>query len=145
MSIATTLAALQNVHAAINGIKSAPTAIPSNLSTAALPIVLVWPGPADWQLAAMGLKRQEREYIVRCFVQPVGQDVAGPDRGYQQCVTLLELFGQAYQNDPSLADSVDQLRTVSDSGVSGGGFELLWGQTPYWGFVYRVTVVEKGS
>ena len=143
MSIATTLTALQNVHAAISGIKSAPTAIPSNLSTAALPIVLVWPGPADWQLAAMGLKRQEREYIVRCFVQPTGQDRAGPDPGYQQCVTLLELFGQAYQDDPTLADAVDQLRTVSDSGVSGGGFELLWAQTPYWGFVYRVTVVEK--
>jgi len=143
MSVETTMTALQTLHATISGVKTATVAMPSNLSTADLPRVLVWPGEAEWQLAAMGLKRQERVYIVRCFVQPVAQDKPGLDPGYQACVTLLEAFGQAYQDDLTLSDAVDQIRTVSDSGISGGGFELQWGQMPYWGFVYRVTVVEK--
>ena len=145
MSISTTLTALQTLHAGIAGITSAPTAIPSNLSTAVLPIALVWPGEADWRPAAVGLKRREREYIVRVFVQPVGQDRAGPDPGYQDCITLLELFGQAYQDDLSLSGAVDHIAVCRDSGVSGGGFELRWGDVPYWGFVFRVTVVEKTS
>ena len=143
MSVAATVTALQTLHADISGIKSAPTNMPSNLNTAQLPIALVWPGEATWQLAAMGLKRQERTYIVRVFAQPVGQNVTGPDAGYDACVKLLELFGQAYQDNLSLAGAVDHIDAVRDSGISGGAMELTWAGTPYWGFVYRVTVVEK--
>lgn len=145
MSVATTLTALQALHSGITGITRAPTAMPSVLNTSDAPIVLVWPGPATWRLQALGLKRQEREYIVRVFVQPVAQGVAGPDDGYQRCVTLLELFGQAYQDNLTLSGAVDNIQAVTDSGVSGGGFELLWGQDPWWGLVYRLTIVEKTS
>ena len=145
MTVSTTLTALQAKHLAITGINSAPTAIPGNLDGVRLPVVLVWPGEATWDMAAIGLRRQDRTYIVRVYVQPVAQGVAGPDQGYQACVALLEDFGAAYMADLSLGGAVDHISAVQDSGVSGGGFELQWAQVPYWGFVYRVTVVEKSA
>lgn len=145
MSISGTITALQAKHAAISGITSAPAAMPSSLNGTQLPIALVWPGEATWNFAAAGLKRQERTYIVRCYVQAIGQGFAGPDPGYQACVTLLPLFAAAYQGDITLGGAVDTMTGMEDSGVSGGGFDLLWGQTPYWGFVYRLRIVEKAS
>ena len=145
MSVSTTIAALQAKHIAITGINSAPTSMPGNLDQVTLPVALVWPGEATWDMQAIGLKRQERTYIVRVFAQPVAQGVAGPDEGYQICVALLDDFGAAYLGDLTLGDAVDQIRAIRDSGVSGGGFDLSWGQVLYWGFVYRVTVVEKST
>ena len=145
MTVLATVAALQTMHLAITGVASAPTAMPSSPDQVRFPAVLVWPGEAEWQLQAIGLKRQERTYIVRCYVQPVAQGVAGPDQGYQACVALLDDFGRAYLGDPTLGGAVDQIAALRDSGVSGGGFELRWGSVPYWGFVYRVTVVEKSA
>jgi len=146
VSIATTIAAIQTKNAGVTGIKSAPTAMPSALNTTLLPIALVWPSEARWNLAAMGLRRQEREYIVRVYVKPIGQGMAGPDDGYQECVTLLEAVGQAYLGDITLGSAnIDTMLEMNDSGVSGGGFELTWGGTAYWGFVYRLRIVEKSS
>jgi hypothetical protein len=145
MTVSATITALQTVHAAIAGIKSAPTAMPGNVDQVTMPAALVWPADAEWQLQAIGLKRQERTYIVRVYVQAVAQGVAGPDQGYQAAVTILELFGRAYLADITLGGKVDQISALRDSGVSGGGFELMWGQVPYWGFVYRVSVVEKSA
>ena len=145
MSVSATVSALQTLHATISGIKSAPTNMPASLNTADLPIALTWPAEATWQLAAMGLKRQERTYIVRVYVRPVGQNMPGPDKGYDDCVALLEAFGQAYQTNLTLAGAVDHISAVSDSGPLGGGAQLMWGDTPYWGFVYRVTCIEKTS
>ncbi|MFA5635964.1 MAG: hypothetical protein WC977_08660 [Anaerovoracaceae bacterium] len=145
MTVLTTVAALQTLHRTIAGVASAPTAMPSNADQARLPVALVWPGEATWQLQAIDLKRQERTYVVRCYVQPVAQGIAGPDEGYQACVALLDDFGRAYLGDPTLGGAVDHITALRDSGVSGGGFELRWGEVPYWGFVYRVTVVEKSA
>ena len=145
MTVLTTISALQTKHAAITGVNSAPTAMPSNLDQVTLPVALVWPGDATWDMQAISLRRQERTYIVRVFVQAVAQGIAGPDEGYQKCAGLVEDFGAAYLSDLDLSGAVDHISAVRDSGVSGGGFELLWGNVPYWGFVYRVTVVEKSS
>jgi len=142
-TIAETVAALQILHAGINGVASAPTAMPSNLDQIDLPIALVWPGEATWTLHAIGLHHQDRTYIVRVFVAPVAQGVAGPDEGYQECMTLMEAFGQAYIDDPTLGDVVDHIEDIADSGVSGGGMELGWGNTAYWGFVFRIRIAEK--
>jgi len=145
VSVLTTIAALQSVHAGVSGIASAPTAMPSNLDQATLPVALVWPGEATWQMQAIGLQRQERTYIVRVFVAPVAQGIAGPDEGYQECAALVQRIGAAYLDDLTLGGTVDQITEIRDSGVSGGGFELLWGNVPYWGISYRVTVVEKSA
>ena len=145
MTVSATVTALQTLHASISGVAEAPTAMPSNPDQVRLPCALVWPADAEWHMQAIGLKRQERTYIVRVFVQPVAKGIAGPDEGYQACITLLEDFGAAYLADITLGSAVDNIRAISDSGVSGGGFELVWGNVPYWGFVYRVTVVEKSA
>lgn len=145
MSVATTIAALQTKHLAISGINSAPTAMPANLEKVRLPCVLIWPGDASWDLGAVGLKRQERMYIVRTYVQKVGSGIAGIDPGYQACIDLIDDFGDAYLSDLGLSNTVDTMITIIDSGVSGGSFELTWGEVPYWGFVYRLTIVEKST
>lgn len=145
MTVATTIAALQAVHAGITGIGSAPTDMPSNLEQVKKPTVLVFPVEATWNLAAIELRRQERTYEVRCYVQPVAQNVAGIDAGYDACVALIERFGQAYLTDITLGGVVDTIRAISDRGISGGGFELMWAQVAWWGFIYRVTVVEKSA
>lgn len=142
MSIATTVAAMQALHRAVAGIKSAPLAFPANLSTATLPIVLTWPGEANWNLHTLDMSRQERTYEVRCYVDPVAQDKAGPENPYVRCVALLELFGQLYLGHTTLGGLVDTMRVVSDSGIMAGG-DLTWAGIPYWGFTYRVSIVEK--
>lgn len=139
------VAALQELHEDISGVASAPTEMPGNLDQVDLPVALVWPEACAWDPQAIGLKRQERTYVVRVFVQPVGQGIMGPDAGYQDCMTLLEAFGQAYLDDLTLGNVVECISGIEDSGVSGGGFELGWGNVPYWGFVFRVTIVEKSS
>jgi hypothetical protein len=147
MTIAATITALQTLHLTLttSGVKTAPTTMPSNLNTATMPIVLVWPGEADWRAQAVGLKRQQREYIVRCFVAPVAQDLAGPVNHYATCNTLLEAFGRAYLADVSLGNKVDSIATIVDSGVSGGTFDLTWAGVSYWGFVFRLGIVEKSA
>ena len=144
MSVQTTVNAIQAINAKVTGMKGAPTAMPGVLNTANLPIALVWPGEATWSLQAMGLKRQERTYIVRVFVAPVAQD-RPVDGGYQKCLPILEACGQAYQGDTTLSGTVDHIAECRDSGVSGGGVDLSWGDTAYWGFVYRISVVEKST
>lgn len=145
MSVSSVIAGLQAIHRGIAGVAAAPTAMPGSLNTAVQPLVLVWPGQARWSLQALGYYRQERVYEVRCYVQPVGQDRAGPENGYSNTVALLQRFGEAYLADPSLGGLVDGLVELSDSGVLGGGPEMTVGGISYWGFVYRVTVVEKTS
>jgi len=146
VSITTTIAAIQAKNLAVTGIKSAPTKMPSALNTSVLPIALVWPGPATWNLAAMGLKRQTREYVVRVYVQPAGQGITGPDDGYTACLALLEAVGQAYVGDITYGSAnIDTTQEMSDSGVSFGGPDLTWADVQYWGFVFRLRVVEKTS
>ncbi len=145
MTIATTIAALQALHESIPGVGSAPVHMPSNLERVPRPIVLIWPDAGSWRLQALELRRQERTYIVRCYVQRVAEGLAGFDEGYDACVSLMEAFGRAYLDDISLGGVVDQITAIADRGVSGGGYELTWAQVPWWGFEYRVTVVEKST
>lgn len=145
MSIATTITALQTVHASITGITSTPTVIPDNLAPVTLPCVMVWPGPATWNFAAAGLKRQEREYTIRVYVQAIGQGFAGPRDGYNASAALIEAFAAAYQADISLGNKIDTITSMSDSGVLGANSELQYNLQDYWGFIYRLMIVEKAS
>ena len=145
MTVATTIAALQTIHLTITGVNSAPTKMPGNLDQVKKPTVIVIPREATWNTAAIDqLRRQSRVYEVRCYVQPVSQGLTGPDDGYQKAVPLLERFGQKYLADITLGHTVDTITALSDSGVlSGEG--LVWAEVGWWGFIYRITVVEKSS
>lgn len=132
------VAALQSLHAAIAGVATAPIAMPASLNTADLPCVLVWPGTATWRQQAVGLRRLEREYIVRCYVAPVAQG-KGVDEGWQAALALLDAFGQAYENDIALGGMVDQIASVVDMGL---GVHVFAG-IAYHGFEYRLKIVQK--
>jgi hypothetical protein len=82
---------------------------------------------------------------VRCYVAPIAQDIAGPVNHYTLCNTMLQLFGRAYLGNPTLTNVVDNIATILDSGVSGGSFDLTWAGISYWGFVFRLGIVEKSA
>jgi len=140
MTILTTVTALQAIHTAISGIKSAPTTMPSNLSTAVLPIALVFPGKADWDMQAIDLKRQDRDYVVRVYVAPISQDL--PFAGLTTCLTLLNLFGAAYltRANLDLSGAVDHIGSITDTGVINIETDP---NTKYWGFEFTLTITEK--
>ena len=148
MSVATTLAALQTLHATLSGVTSAPTDYPAALNTSTLPIVLTWPGPAEWKRAALGLNRQARDYHVKVYVGPVASG-QGNNQVTQTAITLLNAFGLAYILDANvtLSGAVDHIggdgkgnpAPVADSGIT----ELEYAGVRYHGFEFRVPVVEK--
>jgi hypothetical protein len=138
MSISTVIAALQSKHRGITGIASAPTAMPASINTAAMPIVLCWPGPATWDGISFDASQQTRTYIVRVYVQPVGQG-QGVDEGYQDILPLLQAFGAAYMADPYLSNTVFVIDSVSDAGLDG---TLMFAGVEYRGFEFRINVVE---
>lgn len=141
LAIVNTLAALQELHAGITGIATAPTTLKGYYDTARLPLVWAHPGPTPpgggW-LASPGLHHYNRVYYVDCFVMPEGQG-AGLDEGYQLCVTLLQRFGLAYLADPNLSGQIAHFVTIEDSGVT----LLNRAGVQYHGFRFTLTVREK--
>jgi len=138
MTVQATVAAFQALHRAIAGVTSAPAALPGSANETDLPLVITKPAEATWSQQAVGLKRQERAYLVYCLVAPVALGDA-PDTGFQACLPLLQAFGEAYLNDLSLGGAVDHLGEVADGGVE----VLTFAGVHYHGFIYRVTAVEK--
>ena len=66
MTIATTITAIQTANAAIAGIVSTPDGttdpMPSQVDTASMPLVLVWPGRLDMAAAGRDLVEATRRY-----------------------------------------------------------------------------------
>lgn len=140
MTVAATVTALQTIHAAISGVNTAPPAMPSNLNTATMPIVLTMPGPGTWRPQAIDLLiRCERTYTVRCYVGPVGQDKAGPENAIAAISPMLDAFGQAYLADITLGGAVDTITSITDTGVT----TLQWAGIDHWGFEFSLNIVEK--
>ena len=148
MSVSATVAGIQTVNAAITGVTSAPTAMPGSLTTAALPLAITVPGPAEWDNASDGWGHQFRTYIVRFFVKPIAQDVTA-DGGFQESLTLLQAAGDKYMTDTTFGGVIATLRydgpqpPLTDGGVRA---DMTWstpGQPPfYWGFEFQITVKE---
>jgi hypothetical protein len=140
MTVLTTIATLQAKHAAITGVKSAPTTYPGSINTASLPMVITIPGSGSWGSQAIGLQRQDRNYIVRIYVEPVGQ--ATVDERMDDIIPLLQAFGDAYLSDIGFTGdaNIDNLNIpFTDSGVT----TLYFGETAYIGFELQVTITEK--
>ena len=145
MTISTTVAAFQTLHATITGVASAPTAMPQSLTTARLPLVFTWPGPTSlggWKPSA-GWYIHSRIYIVRCYIKPISQG-SGFDDGYQTALDLLQRFGEAYVANQNLNGAVAHLGPdINDGGVRG---DLQWvagSDVYYTGFEFRIEVAEK--
>ena len=105
MTIQTTITALQELHAEITGITSAPTELPVTIDSRRLPLVFSWPGPTapdGWQPMA-GWYRVQRTYIVRCYAAEVAADGSTQnDTGYQAASLVLQRFGDAYVANANL-------------------------------------------
>lgn len=142
MSLITVIAAFQTKHLTIAGIVAAPTALPASLNTADLPFVWTLPGPATWSAQAAGLKRHSRDYIVRVYVEPLGQQIL--DETYQRILTFIQLFADAYYADVTLGNVLAHLGDDSkgqfeDSGVT----TLEYAGHQYRGVEFTVPAVEK--
>lgn len=154
MSIANTITQLQALHAAIEGIKSAPISYTGSISTAQLPLVTVWPSRATTrQLTSSGVRtagshpliRSERVYSARVYVEAVGQN--DYDTPAQLSITLLDKFLQTYFSNNVLADGITEIINVQDTGVMAGGeyvtnAGLTYAGNQYKGFICNITVME---
>lgn len=135
MTIATTVAALQALHATVTGITSAPTVMPASINTADLPMVLTIPGAGTWTRRAFDQAQQERVYLVRVFVGPTGQGTV--DEAFDAALPILQAMGVVYLAW-TLTDVVYDM-DFTDSGLDG---RLLFGGQEYRGFEFRLTVRE---
>lgn len=88
------IAALQALHAEIEGVASAPTDYPGSLNATELPCALVVPGEGTHAGGRVGATRTTREYRVHVFCMPVAQGRDG--LGIQRVVELLPRFAAAY-------------------------------------------------
>lgn len=140
MSAKSVCDALQDLHAQIAGVKTAPKQRPTSLNTADMPLVLIRPMAATWDTAAIGLRKVSRQYEVAVFVGPLAQG-AGVDQVWQDALVLLDKFGELY-TDPTLPATLgaDLVKASTDNGLSGN---MVWSGVNYQGFVYTVTVKEK--
>lgn len=138
MSVLTTLAAFQDLHASIDGVATAPDELPATITPENCPLAFTFVGAAEWHEHSRGLPAQDREYIVRVFVAPVAQG-AGLDENYQKAIPLIEAFGLAYLDNKTLSGAVEQMPSILDEGIG----QIIWQGHAYHGFVYRVSIREK--
>ena len=139
MTIATTVAALQAKHATVTGVTTAPTATPASINTADMPLVITIPGPATWGEEYSEGHAQVREYIVRLFYGPVGQDTV--DEAFDAVIPIVQAIGTAYQDDPNLGGAVAHIDSgFTDTGLDG---QLMFAGQMYRGCEFRVRITEK--
>src|SRR6478736_4038687 len=109
MAIRVVIIALQTIHASIPGVVSAPLVYPNAINTNDLPMMLTFPGQGTSSQEAMNsLRRQDRTYLVRGYVDPISQGIR--DEKIQQTITLLQLCIEAYINP-------DNIRLVDQGGL----------------------------
>jgi len=149
MSVSATVTGIQAVNAAITGVTSAPTTLPSSLNTAMLPCAITIPGPCEWANESDGMGKQFRTYFVRFYVKPIAQDITA-DGGFQDCLTLLQAVGAAYMADTTFGGVVTTVRgsdgpqpAITDGGVRG---DMTYGGAPestaYHGFEFQIVTKE---
>lgn len=138
MSVSTVVAAFQALHASISGVATAPDELPGSITAEKCPLAFTFVGGSEWQERAVGLKAQDREYIIRCFVAPIIEG-AGLDEAYSQGLPLIEAFGLAYLGNKTLSGACEQMRAIYDEGLG----ILFYGGHAFHGFIFRITVREK--
>lgn len=144
MAVLTTIAKLQELHLTISGIVSAPTERPASINSVKLPLVMVTPGPADWNPHAIGLKRQQRRYTIEVIAGAVAQG-RGIDQNYQKAVGLLDGFGSLYMGNQTLDHTVDHIGVDDGMWSDSGILEIEVAGAKFWGFAISLDVIEKSS
>ncbi len=142
MALSTTYTKLQDVHAAVSGVKSAPYDRPAAIQPAQCPCVLTWLGPGTWTNISHNFWQQEREYIVRCYYAPLAQGVWFGN--VRDMLTVMQSVIRAYTTDTNinLGGTIDHNLGMSDNGDDG---ILMYNGVPFVGFEIRVRIREKSS
>lgn len=141
MTIASIITALQARHAAISGVKTAPTTYPGSIEASDCPYVLVdpWKGKTSWETHGGDLAISERVYRARVFYQPATFNL---DQGKQGAITLLEAFLNNYKDSATVtsASAILLERDIEDSGVVE---TMSYGENSYLGFTVLLPIEER--
>lgn len=146
--ILNTVQQLQMLHLTIDGVTTCPTVYPASISTAQLPLVIVWPGSGTTlPITARGQRLlTNREYSVRCYMEPFGQ--GNYDSAPRDAQSLIDRFIRTYFDNMTLADGYTRIESVRDSGIIAGTAALVGSSTLtfagtfYKGFVFTLNIVE---
>lgn len=147
MTVRTSIAALQALHATIPGIVSTPTTFPASIDSSSLPLVLVWPEAAAWERKmASAPSRQDRTYLVQVFVAPAGSDL---NDAVQPLIDLLQAFGDTYTNPENIALANGAYQVTLKTGTGNmsdeGAGVLMYAGNDYHGFQFRINVSEHSQ
>ena len=152
MAIKDTINLLQTLNRSITGIATngAPALAdyPTVLDTAALPLVITWPGVGHFYSKGGAAKQSVRIYRVLCFVEPVGvNDI--PSRAVETA-DLMQRFIDAYisvanipqatpptyqttlESGPDMQHTDNGMGVLTFSGKAYSGFELQITVREYW-------------
>ena len=141
---------LQEMHRGIEGIESAPylNEYPrGELNRMDLPMVLCYPGPANWRNPfGMGCTSEARTWNVIVIT-------ADPQQGIgfetlEESLKLIDVMGKNYNdssNDVATLSDGDMLLVVNQDYPRDSGFddEIILGDTVYYGFTFEILVWRK--
>ena len=149
MSIAAIVTALQTRHALIAGVRTAPDYAPDTMPAGNLPCVLVDPleGATQWKAHAGNVSVEERTYLVRLLVAPLG--LGTPEQQRALTVTILDALLTSYRATPTVGASgtiaIEKPSGVRDTGPRpfGPNGPVMFGSEPYDGAEIRLLIEER--
>jgi hypothetical protein len=148
MTVLSTIAALQDLHAGVEGVTSAPTEYPSSLQSAMLPCVLVLPGEGTIDLESIAAKkRADTIYRVYVYVAAVAEGTP-VNEGVQTAILLMDRLRDLYLTPANIALTTGTyqavIKTASDTPIRHSGIGVLsFGEKSYRGFTFDVGIREK--
>lgn len=153
MSKAATLAAAQEVNAAITGMTTAPTAYPASLPNSELPCAFVYvgPGTVNWEAHSADFIKDSWTLIVDVYVTPLGQG-EGINEGMQRAIALLDAFLATWRTTDELSNGAEVDVTAVGTRVVGQGIrhsgirnnmQYSEENTYYRGFRAEIPVYER--
>lgn len=135
MSITSIIDAFQVINSGITDVDAAPTTYPNQLIAHATTAITL-PGQCNWRAAGLGGGRKaERTYLLRFYVAPADSDAG---TAMTACAEILEAVGIVYRATKSVDGN--PIKSVEDSGLLR---TLGYGGAQYYGFEYRVAVLEE--
>lgn len=143
MSVTSIITAMQTRHAAISGVKTAPTVYPASLHPSDLPLLLTDLTTFEEHQEAHDEDETVLDAVfrVRGFCQP--SNLGSFDQGKQAIHTLLDAVLADYRLDAGLSSAVF-IRTDVRGGVRGRVVnDLAYGEGTFYGFEISVQVQER--
>lgn len=149
MSIAAVLTALQARHALIADVQTAPAYAPDTMPAGNLPCILAdaLEGATQWRAHAGNVAVEERTYLVRVLVAPLG--LGTPEQQRARTVALLDALLASYRAEPAVGSSatvqIDKPGGVRDSGPRpfGPNGPVAFGAESYYGAEIRLVIEER--